>query len=248
MREDPGEVLRDLGTKQIGGRDAHGYVMTYPATQETMDVWVDPQTDLPLEIRRETKDESATSVIWLTDFRWNIGLDPKLFEATPPDGFTEVTPPEDKKSLAQIEAALRMYADLSGHYPQSDTDAAGAKFDSDAIYAEMLKMADYSGPERPEWVRDIKYQELRQAKPGLDWIAKIVLNSTAGYHGSKVGPHDADKVLLWWNVWNPNGYRVFYGDLRTAILTEAEGKKVIAPRPKFFAPTDEDPQQPAEKQ
>jgi hypothetical protein len=171
----------------------------------------------------------------MTDFRWNIELDPKLFDPTPPEGYTDITPPTDEKAFAQIAQALKLYAELSGgKYPQIDTYQVNAKFDVGAIFAEMLKMAGFNGPPRPEWSHDKKFQQIQEAKPGFDWIGKILLSNTAGYRGSKVGPQDKDKPLLWWLYEGPEGYRVFYGDLRNESLTEAQGKSVIPPRPKIF--------------
>jgi hypothetical protein len=215
--------------------------MTYKdRNEDAIEIWLDQETDLPLEVGWETKDETTTSVARMIDFRWNIELDAKIFDTTPPEGYAEITPPEDKASLAQIVAALKLYAELSGgHYPQIDTYLPNQRFDADAIHAEMLKMAGFAGPARPEWSNDNKYLEIEQAKPGLDWIARIVLSNMAGYRGSKVAPYDKDKPLLWW--WNDRqeGYRVFYGDLHNDILAEVEARRVIPPHPKIFDPPPE---------
>ncbi len=115
IREESGKIVRDLGTKQIGGEQAHGYLMDYPkADWHNVEVWLDSETDLPLEVSHEAKDETTTSVMRLTDFRWNIALDSKLFDTAAPAGYADITPPDDAKTLAEITAALRLYAELSG--------------------------------------------------------------------------------------------------------------------------------------
>ncbi|HEY2826972.1 MAG TPA: hypothetical protein VGJ04_05170 [Pirellulales bacterium] len=239
IREGSGKVVRDLGTKTIQGKHAHGYTMQYRNDSDPMEVWIDPQTDLPLEVNSEAKDETTTEVTQLTDFRWDIELDPKLFDTKPPAGYTDITPPCDVKSLAEISAALRLYADLSGgHYPKVDTERVNATFDADAVYAEMLKIAG----------KDKEHQEIQHVKAGLDWIAKITRNrGNARFDGMHVGPNDKDKILFWWFNGRPEGYQVFYGDLHPKILNKAEAEADIPPRPKIFAEPAEDEQKPTEK-
>jgi hypothetical protein len=250
IREESGKVVRDLGTKQIGGEQAHGYLMDYPkAGWNDVEVWLDSQTDLPLEVRHEAKDETTTSVMRWTDFRWNIALDPKLFDTTPPEGYADITPPDDVKTLAEITGALRLYAELSGgKYPAIDTYQVDAKFDADAIYAEMLKKAGFAGAPQVQWARNEKYQEIQRAKSGLDWIAKITRDkNVTRYDGLYVGPQDKEKILLLWLNGDSQGYRVFYGDLSSKALSDAEAKKVIAPRAKIFAEPPAEDEKPAEK-
>ena len=249
IREEPGKIAKDLGARKINGKEAHGYAMVYPHDTDPIEVWLDPQTDLPVEIDRTLKDESTTSVEQYSDFRWNIDLDPTLFDTTPPAGYTDITPPDDAKALAGITAALRLYAELSGgHYPRIDTEKVNEKFDAEAIYAEMLKMAGFSGTPQPQWGQDSKFRELEQTKAGLDWIAKITrAKATTRYDGLHVTPQDKDKVLLWWLPGRATeGYRVYYGDLQTRKLTKAEAEKVILPGPKLWDESAERTVTPAE--
>jgi hypothetical protein len=227
IRENSGEVTRDLGTKKIQGQNAHGFVMTLKGSHESrkfdpVEVWVDTATDLPLEVISEKKTTDTTYLLRLADFRWNIDLKPKLFEPTPPEGYVDITPPSDEKSLGKIAQVLQLYAELSGgHYPRV------AGFDATAIHDEMLKMAGFVGSPQSDWAHNRKYLQIQQVAFGLDLIAKILRNKYhSGYQGLKVGPENKDQVLLWWTLWAPERYRVFYGDLRTEILTQAEGAKL----------------------
>jgi hypothetical protein len=88
------------------------------------------------------------------DCLWNIEIDPKLFDTTPPDGYTDITAPSDEKAIAEIVAALKLYAELSGgHYPRVTT------FDADVIHKEMLKLARFTGSRQEDWN---KLQQIRQ--------------------------------------------------------------------------------------
>jgi outer membrane lipoprotein-sorting protein len=101
IREDNPPRTRDLGTKRIAGKTARGYLVPLtagsPPRRHDWQVWLDPETNLPLEIGYEVDDGQrprTTTVLRVSNFRWNEELDPKLFEATPPAGYREVEPPE----------------------------------------------------------------------------------------------------------------------------------------------------------
>jgi hypothetical protein len=125
VREKAGRIVEDLGTRQIRGRDARGYVMTFDGVAPfdhfgPVEVWIDPQNDLPMEfsLHYAKADEGFTDRFTVTDIQWNAELDPKLFDTTPPPGFLDITLPEDKRSVTEIIDALKLYAELSGgRYP-----------------------------------------------------------------------------------------------------------------------------------
>jgi outer membrane lipoprotein-sorting protein len=231
VREGEGRVLRELGTKTVDGKRARGFIMALKNAKpdsgfDSLEVWVDPNTGLPLEFGYEWKGDwkgnNATAIYRITDCRWNIEIDPKLFDPTPPDGYDDITPPTDQKAIAEIVAALKLYAALSGgHYPQVAT------FDADTIHDEMLMLAGN---------HDKRLREVKKVTTGLEWIARVARNGVnAGYYGKTVGPTDKEKVLFWWNVADEDesitdqSYRVFYGDLRTEILPLAKWAKLVPP-------------------
>jgi outer membrane lipoprotein-sorting protein len=246
VREGVGEVLRELGTKAIDGKQARGYVMALKDAKlgsgfDSLEVWVDPATDLPLEFGYELEDEKITRIYRITDCRWNIEIDPKLFDTTPPKGYEDISPPSDTKAIAEIVAALKLYAELSGgHYPRVTA------FDPEAIRNEMLKLVTYTGQRREDWQKLLR---IEQAAVGLNKIAPVLRNTTnAGYYGDEVGPKDKEKVLLWWTVVDPldppestyeSSFRVFYGDLRTDVLPLAKWAQLVpADVAAFHVPED----------
>ena len=94
----------------------------------------------------------------------------------------------------------------------------------------MLKCSSWPGsPARPQpqLKEDKKFKEIEQARPGLDWIARILRNRYhAGYRGRSVALADKDKVLLWWHMWSPDRTFVFHGDLRHAIVSDEQATKL----------------------
>lgn len=101
VRDQAGQIVRDLGDRQIHGRRARGYEMSFADCPEFNDygpveVWLDPETDLPVEFRfhhATTAGQSFTNVWSVSDIEWNRDLDPKLFDTTPPAGFVEAKLP-----------------------------------------------------------------------------------------------------------------------------------------------------------
>ena len=247
VREKAGEIVTDLGSREIGGREARGYSMSFDGVAQfddfgPVDVWIDPETDLPVEFCfRYTKadEEGFTDEYSVTDIQWNMELDPRLFDTTPPAGFLDVTIPNDEQSVAEVMAAIKLYAELSGdrypHVDKLDDRNYATKFDADACYREMLELAGFAGPPRDEWADDPNYQRIQQARSGLDTLERVLHNTKwlIGYYGENVGPQDKDTVLLWWGVATENAkddqYRVFYGDLRTEIVPRDKWIQFVPP-------------------
>jgi hypothetical protein len=231
VREGAGRVLRELGTKSIDGKAARGYIMALDGANpgsglDALEVWVDPETDLPFEFGYETKTAEHTCVFRITDCRWNIELDAKLFDTTPPEDYEDITPPTSEKEIAEMIAALKLYTQISGgHYPQGPT------FDADVVQNDMRQRAGFSGPAQEAWKHDPRYTDIQQSGAGLRSIARVVRNTyNAGYYGEAVGPRDTERALLWWMAnAAPETYRVIYGDLRTALLPLTEWAKVVPP-------------------
>ncbi|HEX4145597.1 MAG TPA: hypothetical protein VHY91_18975 [Pirellulales bacterium] len=229
IREGSYDVLADLGTRRIGDTEAHGYRLALKnahdkenAVHDPVELWLDPETNLPIEFGWSGESEGWKYTDRTSDFRWNIALDSKRFEPVIPETYADITPPTEQSDLDQIVASLRLYAELSGgHYPRVKT------FDPLAIRAEMLKMADSAAPADTEPVRQKKHQQIEQSMAGLNWIARILrIQYLSGYRGLIAGPADKDQVLFWWMA-SDNRFRVFYGDLRTEVLSDDQWSKLV---------------------
>jgi hypothetical protein len=245
VRNKEGRIVSDLGSRQINSRDANGYRMTFdnvPSFHDfgAVDVWIDPQTDLPVEFcfQHAKNTEGVVNRFSVTDIQWNIDLDPKLFDTTPPAGFLDVTLPQDDRSIAEIVAALKLYAELSGgkypHVEKLDDRAYTTKFDAAACHRDMFRLAGFVGPPRDEWADDPTYQRILQSRAALDTLERVFHNPNwlIGYDGSEVAASDNNKLLLWWNIARENAkseYRLFYGDLRTEVVPRKKWVKFVPP-------------------
>ena len=246
VREKAGKITDDLGTRQFNGREARGYTMTFDNAAPFRDfgpleVWIDPQTDLPVEFSfryAKAEEEGFTDRYSVTDIQWNAELDPKLFDTIPPAGFLDITLPNDERTIAEVVAALKLYAELSGgrypHVDKLDDRNYITKFDARACYREMFELAGFTGPQRNEWASDSNYQRIQQSRAGLDTLERVLHNPKwlIGYYGETVGPQDKDNVLLWWGAARENAkdrYRLFYGDLRTEVVPRQKWIQFVPP-------------------
>ena len=170
----------------------------------------------------------------VSNFQWNIDLDPKLFEATPPAGYRDVTP----KALTsgdpdvQITAALKSYV-RCGRYPTkgqrtSDKDWIAILISSSDVMQGMLERG-----EMPFQVKaDSEQKQLHAEKIAKEELARIAKNREGylqlwaiidagrdfAYYGTTVGPKDKGKVLLRWKL-DDGRYEVVFGDLRSETVT-----------------------------
>ena len=107
-----GNADRELGTKVISGKKARGFVIAIQKVNPEVrspgliEIWLDSETSLPIRFRSEGKAENSSFTEESSDIQWNIDLDPKLFDATPPQGYRDVTPraPTSGDPVAQITA------------------------------------------------------------------------------------------------------------------------------------------------
>jgi hypothetical protein len=226
-----GQADRQLGTKEINGKKARGFVIDVrkidpDAHPGAVEIWIDSDSNLPVQLDLEIDEAGVPASLRMEDFRWNVDLDPKLFEPKPPDGYADATqkPAPVDEQIGRITEALRLYAELSGgHYPRV------TMIYGDVTSDQMRRMAGFEGQPTPDQRRDKKFKKIRRAGVGLATINCILRdNPDAAYHGRTVGPNDKDKVLLRWKLDNGR-FQVIYGDLRSETVTaqrvqELEGR------------------------
>lgn len=245
VRERSGRITGDLGSRQINGREARGYTMSFENSEPFRDfgpveIWIDPQTDLPVEFGfhyAKAAEEGFTDKYSVTDIQWNIDLDPKLFDTTPPAGFLDVTIPTDDESILAIVNALRLYAELSGgrypHVEKLDDRHFATKFDAAACYREMLELAGLTDSDPKKLAANPLYQRIEGSRAAFDILERILQSYKwlIGYDDT-VRAQDKEKLLLWWNIARNSGgdeYRLFYGDLRTEVVPGKQWAKLAPP-------------------
>jgi outer membrane lipoprotein-sorting protein len=228
----PGQADRLLGTREIGGKTAKGFEIEARKIDPDVysgpvEIWVDAQSNLPVLIRYEMKAAGISPMIRMADFRWNVDLDTKLFEPTPPAGYAEATRPATPvdEQVKKITKGLKLYAKYSGgHYPRVKM------LYGDVTRDEFVKLSGAPYPPRTDAdLKDPRVKDVYDATWGFGTINSILReNADAVYHGRTVGPDDKDKVLFRWKL-DDGSYEVIYGDLRAEAapagrLRSLEGK------------------------
>ena len=221
LRKYSGQADQDLGAKIINGKKALGFVIDAKkvdpdAGYASIEVWIDAETNLPTYVEIEMNNAQVPMTLRMEDFQWNLELDPKLFDATPPAGYVDATPepPGLEKQVRAIVDALNVYAEFSGgHYPRVKMVYG------DVTRDEMMGIVGIKGQPTPNQMRDKKYEMILKAGLGFAWINTILRdNSDAAYFGLTVGPKDNDEVLLRWKL-DDGRFHVMYGDLRAETVT-----------------------------
>ena len=219
---------RDLGTREFGGQVARGYEIDvnkidpdFAKGELRLQVWIDPQTSLPIEVEYHMVGQSGRPPITIRmhDIRWNDQLSDDLFRTDPPQGYSKRvrSNPSEAEQVAMICEAFQIYADLlDGHYPRI------AKIYPDRVCQEIRKRYGFDpfGPKTDEVTRSKEYVLINKASMGFGWLfSHFKSNVDIKYYGRQVGPEDTDKILVRWKL-DDERYQVIFGDLRSKIMSK----------------------------
>jgi outer membrane lipoprotein-sorting protein len=81
-----GEKVEKLGSKEIDGRKAVGFHVRVGTAD--MVLWADPKTAFPVRIETTRQMSHGVRHSVMSNFRWNVSLDPSLFSLEPPAGYS----------------------------------------------------------------------------------------------------------------------------------------------------------------
>ena len=122
-----GKADRDLGVKIIQGKKVHGFqidrkkIHGSEVMPGTMEIWIDTESNLPVLVRDDEElPNDAVCTVVTTDIQYNLDFDPKLFDTTPPRGYTDETkkPTPLDEQVGEIRKALEACsAATDGTYP-----------------------------------------------------------------------------------------------------------------------------------
>jgi outer membrane lipoprotein-sorting protein len=196
-----------VGRERIGGVEAEGFRVVEGGN--TLVVWVDAKTRLPLRIDVTTQLQGQAVRGTLTELALDPPLDDSLFRLEAPDGYTVQKArvgallPSPEEVVSQL---LRAYSEkLDGTFP--------AKLDDAAAFAKLFP------PKQPGQspVLDPEFMELTLS------LTRVLLLSRElkdyGYKADGVKRGDADKIVFWYRPAGAEKYRALYGDLHVGDVT-----------------------------
>ena len=214
-----------VGRQTVLGRPAN--VFEVDQVHETIVVWADPDTNLPVRIDVKSKTDQAKDapdgvLMRFDGFVWNPVFPDSTFSFDLPKGYAYPRERDGDSTEAQLIAMLRFCVKVSdGEFPPEltrvtvyrlgfkDAKAKGVKFRTARVGPTETYSADIEDPQgvmaelKKIVVPGIRFVEQRE-EDGDDWH----------YRGAGIKLGDKDSPVCWWRkAGEPKTYRVVYGNL-----------------------------------
>ena len=209
LQSQPDFQVQNQGEQEIQGRNCLVFVVS--AGNETITVWADAKTTLPVRIEQKTPN----MVIACDNLKFDVPFDESLFSMEAPADYTvqEAGGIDFSKSSedAFIES-LRIWAQIieSGQFPESigleDMVNIGPKFDR--------------GLKRANLTYQQIYETAMKFGQGLVFIRFFKGQGQWHYAGAGVELGDATAPIFWYQPKDSATWRVIYGDLHIEDVEE----------------------------
>ena len=187
---------QDLGSRQLAGKPAWGFKIT--ASDQTNEVWVDRQTNLPLRVEM-TRHVPGTTIV-MSDFDFATPVDESAVSLTPPQGYFVLQTTVDASNAGEKDAIelLQAYAEANGdRFPETLDLSSG----------RIGKVMESLGP-RKGWGWSMSMAgTITRAMTFLHMV------EDTRYIGSGVKLGDASQPVFYYQAKGSSMYRVIYGDL-----------------------------------
>ncbi|MHC4118693.1 MAG: hypothetical protein ACYSWO_14430 [Planctomycetota bacterium] len=202
LQESPDFSVENQGRQEIDGREY--VVFAAQGDNQTITIWADPETAMPIRIEHETPNMHVTC----DNMQFDVELDEAAFSMEVPDGYKIQEAGIDFKDSSEtgFVETLRIWAEIieDGQFPDGialeDVVEMGPKFDQGMKRAGLTEEQQIEVATR--WGQG--YVFIRFFKGQGQWH----------YAGQGVKLGDADKAIFWYQPQDSETWRVIYGDLR----------------------------------
>lgn len=169
-------------------------------------VWKDVDTGLPVRI-----EQKHGRTLIMTDFEFDVALDPNLFEMKAPEGYTLTEVAYPAKVVESTEAhlidGLRFLAKfLGGAFPKA--------LEWPKVQQQMRAYVEENNVE----ISPVQLKDMRAAiGPFNKYVGRLRSSPKSfdlQYVGNGIRLGEAEKVILWYRPEGTSNYHVVYGDLR----------------------------------
>jgi hypothetical protein len=228
-----------LGTQEIDGQTALGFKVQKAGVQWT--IWAGARSRLPLRVEYYVPLFEATFV--MTDFVFDVAMDPAIFSLTPPTGYAVeernsqgvwvVTDSNgalgDKRVEVGMDFSTATETDLTD-YLRMSADRNGGVFSHDFLLAPVQDatsaLTDGQGDKKAQadagslvvkYMRAIRYFGKLQAEAERGQVWEVG-------EGVKLG--DASRAILVWKLSGANQYRGVFGDLSIRDIGTEEFQRI----------------------
>lgn len=243
------EKIEPLGKKEIEGREVVGFRTRN--NMADMAFWADPQTARLVRVDIDMLSAGGRGV--MTNFRYDMELDPSLFSLEAPTGYTVQTQTVTLPVEEDLINFLRLVAEHNaGTFPT--TIAMNNKVFMQAMQAEVKLVSErlLKTPAAQELMAEIKSQYgedqegfrkawmkawMEMSGPttqkisqkymwGVMFYMKLQPENDSHYTGKDVKLGAPDRPILWYKPTGSDSYRVIYADLSVKEMTPDEVKKL----------------------
>ncbi|MCX5643657.1 MAG: hypothetical protein NTZ17_03075 [Phycisphaerae bacterium] len=204
LQDSPHFVVEELGTRDIDGRKAVGFLARHPRSEIT--IWADAKTGLPIRI--DQKD--GQMLVIAKNLQFDAPMEESQFSMEVPEGYKLQQMELDLFSATEADfvEGLRIMAEKFGDGQFPDGVAVEdylKQVPSITKKCEQLKLSD-----EEQLVLGKKMQQYllftRFFKGDGKWY----------YRGKGVKLGEAEKAIFWYRPRDSKTYRVVYGDLHVA--------------------------------
>ena len=233
--------VESLGKKEIDGQAVVGFRTASNAAEMT--IWADSRTARPVRIELSWPIYNNSHGV-MSNFRYDMELEPGLFSLEPPAGYTvnemqAANPVEE--DLVDLLRLVAKYHD--GLFPpaigtnkeyawaiEADALAEAQKLAETPEGQKLLEQArtspgDDQGGRMKEWLKftaPMTQKALQKHMQGVLFYAMLQPENDAHYAGKGVKLGTADRPIFWYKPTGAAKYRVIYADLSVKELAPDE--------------------------
>lgn len=209
LQDHPDVRVENQGLQEVDGQEY--FVFVASAGNDTITIWADPDTVLPVRIEHKTPN----MVISCDNMKFNVTFEDSLFSMKVPDGYKT----EDAGAINFQEGnesdfieSLRIWAEVieDGQFPDS---------------INLEDIVDI-GPKIEKAFDQAGLTDEEQTQLGLKWGQGLVFirffkgQGQWHYAGQGVKLGDGEKPIFWYQPQDSETWRVIYGDLRVEDVAE----------------------------
>jgi len=201
LQNSPHFEIQDLGTEQVDGHEAVGFLARHPKAQITL--WADVKTGLPVRIEQK----EGQMLVICRNLQFDVPMDDALFSMEVPEGYQEQKMELDLfgSTEADFIEGLRVLAETFGN----------GRFPDSVSLEDYLKQA----PAIEKRFGELGLSQEEQTVLGTK-LSKYILfvrffkgEGKWYYRGKGVALGEAETPIFWYRPKDSATYRVIYGDL-----------------------------------
>ena len=227
-----GEKAELLGAKEIDGRKAVGF-RTRPSNAQEFTLWADPKTALPIRVEIATTAMMDGHMV-MSNFHYDVDLDPSLFSLEPPSGYTTQTMNVAMPVEEDLLNILRLVAEhYKGDFPATigmnkeimQAMQAFMKPEMDKLEAKYgVKPKPGEAPPPAMMAEAMKnLMPLMQKKmQGVMFYMSLTPENDSHYVGGGVKLGTPNRPILWYKPTGAQKYHVIYADLSVKEVSAEE--------------------------